>query len=146
MLGHAEIARQIAPIKVATGEVCHNRVMFKQFFQAKAMDFCQVDAVRMAGLNEVLAVLLMAQKFKVPVCPHAGGVGLCELAQHIGMMDYVAISGTMENRMIEYVDHLHEHFRYPVQVQNGRYFPPQSPGYSIEMKPSSLRDYQYKPQ
>lgn len=143
ILGHAEIARNIAPIPIATGEVCHNRVMFKQFMQAKAIGFCQVDAVRMGGLNEVLAVLLMARKFDIPVCPHAGGVGLCELAQHIAMIDYVAISGTMENRMIEYVDHLHEHFIDPVIIHNGRYMPPVVPGYNISMKPESISTFRY---
>ncbi|NND32359.1 MAG: fuconate dehydratase [Saprospiraceae bacterium] len=141
ILGHAAIKKHVNPIKVATGEVCANRVIFKQFFQAKAIDICQVDTVRMAGVNEVLAVLLLAHKFEVPVCPHAGGVGLCELAQHIGMIDYISISGTMENRMIEYVDHLHEHFIHPVKIVNGRYMPPTAAGYNIELKKSSLSNY-----
>jgi L-fuconate dehydratase len=143
ILGHARIRREIAPARVATGEHCHNRVMFKQFLQADAMDFCQIDSCRVAGVNELLSILLMAAKFNVPVCPHAGGVGLCEYVQHLSMFDYVAVTGTMENRVIEYVDHLHEHFKTPVTLKNGCYMPPREPGYSIEMKPQTLIDYSY---
>jgi L-fuconate dehydratase len=143
VLGHATIARAIAPIGVATGEQCHNRVMFKQFMQANAIRFCQIDSCRLGGVNEVLAVLLLAAKFGVPVCPHAGGVGLCEYVQHLAMFDYVCVSGSMEDRIVEYVDHLHEHFLDPVVVRGGRYLPPTAPGYSITMRPESLRDYAF---
>lgn len=143
ILGHAKIARAVAPIGVATGEACQNRVMFKQFMQADAIEFCQVDSCRMAGVSDVIAVLLMAAKFDVKVCPHAGGVGLCEYVQHLAMIDYICISGTMEDRVVEYVDHLHEHFFEPVVMKNGRYMPPQAPGYSIEMKPQSLDDHEF---
>jgi L-fuconate dehydratase len=143
VLGHAAIARAVAPIGVATGEACHNRVMFKQFLQAKALDFCQVDSCRLGGVNEVLAVLLMAAKFGVPVCPHAGGVGLCEYVQHLSIFDYIAVSGSLENRRVEFVDHLHEHFVYPVEIREGRYVAPLAPGYSIEMKPESIRQYEF---
>ena len=128
ILGHAAIRRRLAPIGVATGEHCHNRVMFKQLLQAQAIDFCQIDSCRLGGLNEVLVVLLMAAKFGVPVCPHAGGVGLCEYVQHISLFDYVCVSASLENRVLEYVDHLHEHFIDPVVISNGRYMPPQAPG------------------
>jgi len=141
VLGHAAIAKAIAPIRVATGEHCQNRVIFKQLLQAKAIGFCQVDACRLGGVNEVLAVLLMAAKFGVPVCPHAGGVGLCEYVQHISIFDYVAVSGSLEDRVLEYVDHLHEHFVDPVTIRGGRYMPPAKPGYSVQMKPESLREY-----
>jgi L-fuconate dehydratase len=124
ILGHAKIARAVAPIGVATGEACQNRVMFKQFMQADAIEFCQVDSCRMAGVSDVIAVLLMAAKFNIKVCPHAGGVGLCEYVQHLAMIDYICISGTMEDRVVEYVDHLHEHFIEPVMMRNGRYIPP----------------------
>jgi len=143
ILGHARIASEIAPIKVATGEHCQNRVMFKQFLQAGALHFCQIDSCRVGGVNELLAIILMAAKFDVPVCPHAGGVGLCEYVQHLSMFDFVAVTGSMENRVIEYVDHLHEHFLDPVKVEKGRYIPPEKPGYSIQMYPQSLTDYQY---
>ena len=143
ILGHARIAREIVPVKVATGEHCHNRVMFKQFLQAGAMNYCQIDSCRVGGVNELLAIILMASKFGVPVCPHAGGVGLCEYVQHLSMFDFVSVSGTMENRVIEYVDHLHEHFLYPVIIKNGRYMPPSEPGYSIDMKPESIQDYAF---
>ena len=142
ILGHARIRRAVAPVKVATGEVCHNRVMFKQFFQAKAIDVCQLDSVRMAGITEVLTVLMLALKFDIPVCPHGGGVGLCELAQHIGMLDYISFAGTMEGRMIEYVDHLHEHFVHPVQIRDGKYLVPKDSGYSVEIKSKSLETFQ----
>ncbi|MEO9003392.1 MAG: L-fuconate dehydratase [Ginsengibacter sp.] len=141
ILGHLAIKKAVSPIKVATGEHCQNRVMFKQFLQSGAIDICQVDSCRMGGVNEVLAVMLMAAKFKVPVCPHAGGVGLCEYVQHLSMIDYICVSGTLENRITEYVDHLHEHFIDPVIIQNGNYMPPSAPGYSIEMKPKSLESF-----
>ena len=140
VLGHAKIARAIEPIGVATGEHCQNRVVFKQLMQANAISFCQIDSCRLGGVNEVLAVLLMAAKFGVPVCPHAGGVGLCEYVQHLSLFDYIAVSASLENRIVEYVDHLHEHFVFPVVMKNGCYVPPLDPGYSIEMKPESL-DY-----
>jgi len=143
VLGHAAIAKAIAPIRVATGEHCQNRVIFKQLLQAKAIGFCQVDACRLGGVNEVLAVLLMAAKFGVPVCPHAGGVGLCEYVQHISLFDYIAVSGSLEDRVLEYVDHLHEQFVDPVTIKGGRYMPPTTPGYSVEMKAQSLREFGY---
>jgi L-fuconate dehydratase len=138
VLGHAAIARAIAPIKVATGEMVQNRVLFKQLFQASAIGICQIDACRAGGVNEVLAILLLAAKFGIPVCPHAGGVGLCEYVQHLSMFDYVAVSGSLEGRTIEYVDHLHEHFVHPVVIRHGRYMPPTAPGYSVTMKPESI--------
>ena len=143
VLGHAAIARAVAPIGVATGEQCQNRVMFKQFLQAGAMQFCQIDACRLGGVNEVLAVLLMAAKFGVPVCPHAGGVGLCEYVQHLAMFDYIAISGSLEGRVIEYVNHLHEHFLDPVVIDQARYRVPLAPGYSITMRPESMAEFSY---
>ena len=144
-LGHAAIARAVNPlgIGVATGEHCQNRVVFKQLMQAGGMQFCQIDACRLGGVNEVLAVYLMAKKFGVPVCPHAGGVGLCELVQHLSIWDYVACSASLENRVIEYVDHLHEHFVSPVRMKNGRYLPPGDAGYSATMKEASLEDYDF---
>jgi L-fuconate dehydratase len=142
ILGHAAIARSIAPIRVVTGEHAHNRVMFKQFLQAGAVAACQVDACRLAGVNEVVAVLLLAAKFGVPVCPHAGGVGLCELVVHLSAFDYVAVSGSLEGRMIEYVDHLHEHFVEPVRVVGGRYRLPRSPGYAA-MTRRALDQHRY---
>src|SRR2546421_9018836 len=143
ILGHARIAKAVAPVGVATGEHCQNRVMFKQFLQAGALSFCQIDACRLGGVNEVLAVLLLAAKIGVPVCPHAGGVGLCEYVQHLSLFDYIAVSASLENRITEYVDHLHEHFVYPVITKDGRYLPPMDPGYSIEMKPRSLDYYEF---
>ncbi|MDZ7690772.1 MAG: L-fuconate dehydratase [Balneolaceae bacterium] len=143
ILGHAAIGEAIAPIKVATGEHCHNRVMFKQFLEAGALDICQIDSARVGGVNENLAIMLMAAKNDIPVCPHAGGVGLCEYVQHLSMIDYVAISGSKEGRVTEYVDHLHEHFLDPVVIQNGHYMAPEKPGFSIEMKPESLKEYSY---
>ncbi len=143
VLGHAAIARAVAPIGVATGEHCHNRVMFKQLLQAGAIRFCQLDACRLGGVNEVLAVLLLAAKFGVPVCPHAGGVGLCEYVQHLSIFDYVAVSASLADRLVEYVDHLHEHFVDPVTVRDGRYLPPTAPGYSITMRPESLEAYAF---
>jgi L-fuconate dehydratase len=143
VLGHAAIARAVAPIAVATGEHCHNRVMFKQFLQAGGMGVCQVDACRLGGVNEVVAVLLLAAKHGVPVCPHAGGVGLCELVQHLSAFDFVAVGGSLEGRVVEYVDHLHEHFVDPCVVSGGRYRAPTAPGYSAEMRASSLARYAY---
>jgi len=143
ILGHKKIAEAIWPIKVATGEHCQNRVVFKQLITSGAIDICQIDSCRIGGVNEILAVLLMAAKYNIPVCPHAGGVGLCEYVQHLSMIDYVCISGSLENRVIEYVDHLHEHFVDPVIVKNSAYFPPTAPGYSITMKAESLSKYTY---
>jgi len=143
ILGHAAIRQRIAPIGVATGEHCHNRVMFKQLLQARAIDFCQVDAARLGGVNEVLVVLLMAAKFGVPVCPHAGGVGLCEYVQNLSLFDYICVSASLENRVLEYVDHLHEHFIEPVVIRNGRYMPPARPGYTIEMHADSLARFSF---
>jgi len=143
VLGHAAIREGVAPVGVATGEHCHNRVMFKQLFQAGAIDFCQIDSCRLGGVNEVLAVLLMAAKFGVPVCPHAGGVGLCEYVQHLSIFDYIAVSGSLEGRRIEFVDHLHEHFVDPVAIENGRYLAPMSAGYSITMKPESIERFAF---
>ncbi|TVU70177.1 L-fuconate dehydratase [Cobetia crustatorum] len=143
ILGHAEIRRRLGNIGVATGEHCHNRVMFKQLMQAEAIDYCQLDAARMGGLNEVIIVLLLAAKFDVPVCPHGGGVGLCEYTQHISMFDYIAISGSLDGRLLEYVDHLHDHFVDPVQIRSGHYLVPDSPGYSITMKPDSRINYTF---
>ena len=143
VLGHAAIARAIAPLKVATGEACQNRVIFKQLLQAQAISFCQVDSCRVGGVNEVLSIILMAAKFGVPVCPHAGGVGLCEYVQHLSIFDYVAVSGCLEDRVCEYVDHLHEHFVDPVRIVNGRYAAPTQPGYSIEMRPASIEEYEF---
>ena len=143
ILGHARIRREIAPIRVATGEHVQNRVVFKQLFQADAVDVCQLDACRIGGVNEALAVLLLAAKFGIPVCPHAGGVGLCEYVQHLAMFDYVAVSGSLEDRFVEWVDHLHEHFRDPAIVRDGSYVAPTAPGYSIEMRPDSLARYEF---
>ena len=143
VLGHARIGREIAPVAVATGEVCQNRVMFKQLLQADAIRYVQVDSCRMGGLNEAVAVILMANKFQKPVCPHAGGVGLCEYVQHLSIFDYIAVSGSLEDRVCEYVDHLHEHFVDPCVTKNARYVTPLRPGYSIEIKPQSIADYQF---
>ena len=146
ILGHKAIREALKPsgIGVATGEMCQNRILFKQFLQADAIDYIQIDSARLGGVNEVLAVLLMAKKFDKPVCPHAGGVGLCEYVQHLSLIDYICISGSLTNRIIEYVDHLHEHFLHPVVVRNGRYFPPSAPGYSAEMKPESLAAHEFR--
>jgi L-fuconate dehydratase len=138
VLAHATIRGKVAPVPISTGEHTHNRVMFKQLFQAKAVDLVQIDAARVGGVNENLAILLMAAKYGVRVFPHAGGVGLCELVQHLAMADYVAISGLMEDRAIEFVDHLHEHFVDPIHVRGGRYLPPSAPGFSAEMHPQSI--------
>lgn len=141
VLGHKAIRSAISPIKVATGEMCQNRVLFKQFIASGAIDIVQIDSCRLGGLNEVLAVLLMAAKFKLPVWPHAGGVGLCEYVQHLSMIDYVAITGEKDTKRIEYVDHLHEHFVDPCVVRNGAYQMPTRPGFSIQMKPETLTTY-----
>ncbi len=143
VLGHATIAKAVAPVGIATGEHCANRVMFKQLMQANAISFCQIDSCRLGGVNENLAVMLMAAKFGVPVCPHAGGVGLCEYVQHLSMFDFIAVTGKMDGRVIEFVDHLHEHFAEPVVIQHGRYMPPTRPGYSITIKPESRKAYRY---
>jgi len=143
VLGHAAIAAAVAPVGVATGEHGANRVMFKQLLQAREISFCQIDSCRLGGVNENLAVILMAAKFGVPVCPHAGGVGLCELVQHLSMFDYLCVSGRMDDRVTEFVDHLHEHFVDPVVIRRARYMPPARPGYSTEIKPESRRDYRY---
>jgi L-fuconate dehydratase len=141
VLGHLRIRRAIAPIRVATGEHVQNRVIFKQLMQAGAIDFCQIDSCRLGGVNEVLAVLILAAKFGIPICPHAGGVGLCEYVQHLAIFDYIAVSGSLEDRVCEYVDHLHEHFLDPVRVRSGRYLAPTRPGYSAEMRAESLHVY-----
>ncbi|GAA0417312.1 mandelate racemase [Acrocarpospora corrugata] len=143
VLGHATIARAIAPIPVATGEHVQNRVVFKQLLQARAISYLQLDAARVAGVNENIAILLLAAKFGIPVCPHAGGVGLCELVQHLSFFDFVAVSGSMQDRVIEYVDHLHEHFVDPVVVENGAYRVPTKPGFSATMHPESIAAYSY---
>ena len=143
ILGHAAIRAAVRPILVAAGEHIHNRIMFKQMLRAEALDVVQIDATRVGGVNENIAILLLAAKFGVPVCPHAGGVGLCELVRHLAMFDYVAVSGSLEGRMIEYVDHLHEHFLDPAVLANGRYVAPTTPGFSAQMRPQTLLDYRY---
>ncbi len=144
VFGHKAIREAIGPVKVATGEMCQNRIIFKQMIAGGAIDIVQIDSCRMGGLNEVLAVLLMAAKYELPVWPHAGGVGLCEYVQHLSMIDYIAISGTKEGRVIEYVDHLHEHFKDPCRIENAAYKPPSLPGFSIEMKPQSIEAYLFR--
>jgi L-fuconate dehydratase len=143
ILGHAEIRRAVQPIGVATGEHGMNRVLFKQLFQARAIDYCQLDACRLASVNEVLAVQLMAAKFSVPVCPHAGGVGLCELVQHLSIFDFIAVSGDLSGRVTEFVDHLHEHFVDPCIIANGAYVPPLNPGYSAEIKEQTRQEFAF---
>jgi L-fuconate dehydratase len=145
VLGHAAIAEAVRPlgVGVATGEHCQNRVMFKQLLQARAIDFCQIDSCRLGGVNENLAVILMAAKFGVPVCPHAGGVGLCELVQHLSMFDFIAVSGRMDDRVTEFVDHLHEHFEDPCRIRQGRYIAPMKPGYSSTILKSSREAHSY---
>ncbi|GAA2662909.1 enolase C-terminal domain-like protein [Nonomuraea recticatena] len=143
VLGHATIARAIAPIKVATGEHVQNRMIFKQMLQAGSLSYLQLDSARVGGVNENIAILLLAARFGVPVCPHAGGVGLCELVQHLSMFDFVAVAGTMEGRVIEYVDHLHEHFVDPVVIEQGRYVAPSRPGFSAEMRPESIAAHSF---
>ncbi|WP_422369821.1 L-fuconate dehydratase [Hoeflea sp.] len=143
--GHKRIREAVAPVKVASGEMCQNRIIFKQMIAGGAIDVVQIDACRMGGLNEVLSVLLMAAKYGLPVWPHAGGVGLCEYVQHLAMIDFVAVSGSMENRVIEYVDHLHEHFVDPCVIRDAAYMPPTRPGFSIEMKPLSIEQHIFAP-
>ena len=142
--GHRVIREGVKPVKVATGEMCQNRIIFKQLIMRGAIDVVQIDSCRLGGVNEILAVMLMAAKYQLPVCPHAGGVGLCEYVQHLSMIDYLCIAGTREGRVIEYVDHLHEHFIDPCVIRNAAYMPPALPGFSIEMKPQSLVDYAFK--
>ncbi len=144
--GHRKIRQGVAPVKVATGEMCQNRILFKQFIMREAIDVVQIDACRLGGVNEVLAVMLMAAKYQLPVCPHAGGVGLCEYVQHLSMIDFICIAGTHEGRVIEYVDHLHEHFLHPCEIRGAAYLPPQAPGFSIEMFPASIDKYRYRAQ
>ncbi|MFI1964964.1 enolase C-terminal domain-like protein [Streptomyces pathocidini] len=143
ILGHASVRRGVAPVKVATGEHVQNRIVFKQLLQAEALDVLQIDAARVGGVNENLAILLLAAHHGVPVCPHAGGVGLCELVQHLSMFDYVALTGTTEDRVIEYVDHLHEHFLAPVEMKGGHYLAPARPGFSAAMRPESIAEFTY---
>jgi L-fuconate dehydratase len=149
ILGHAKIRKALAPIGVATGEHCHNRVMFKQFLQAEALDFLQLDTGRLASINEILAVLLLAKKFGIPVCPHAGGVGLCEMVQHISVFDYVAVAGDLTGRVTEFVDHLHEHFTDPCVVSEQvpgagvGYVLPSQPGYSTQMHSASIAEFRF---
>ena len=143
VLGHAAIRKAVAPVKVATGEHVQNRIVFKQLLQAGAIDVLQIDAARVGGVNENLAILLLAAKFGVPVCPHAGGVGLCELVQHLSMFDFVALSGTTEDRVIEYVDHLHDHFITPVVIREGHYTAPTAPGFSATMRPESIAEFTF---
>ncbi|MPY57966.1 L-fuconate dehydratase [Streptomyces spongiae] len=143
VLGHAAIRKAVGPVKVATGEHVQNRIIFKQLLQAGSLDVLQIDAARVGGVNENLAILLLAAKFGVPVCPHAGGVGLCELVQHLSMFDYVALTGTTEDRVIEYVDHLHDHFLDPVVIREGHYTAPSTPGFSATMRPESIAEYTF---
>ena len=143
--GHRVIREGVHPVKVATGEMCQNRIIFKQLIMRGAIDVVQIDSCRLGGVNEILAVMLMAAKYNLPVCPHAGGVGLCEYVQHLSMIDYLCIAGTREGRVIEFVDHLHEHFIEPCVIQNAAYMPPKAPGFSIEMKADSLKEYTFKP-
>ncbi len=144
--GHRKIRQGVAPVKVATGEMCQNRIIFKQLIMREAIDVVQIDACRLGGVNEVLAVMLMAAKYQLPVCPHAGGVGLCEYVQHLSMIDFVCIAGSHQGRVIEYVDHLHEHFLHPCEVRGAAYMPPTAPGFSIEMYPASREKYRYRAQ
>jgi L-fuconate dehydratase len=143
ILGHARIRREVPEVRIATGEHCHNRVMFKQLLQAQAIDVLQLDSCRVAGVNENLAIILLAAKFKIPVCPHAGGVGLCEYVQHLAAFDFLSVSASLDDRVIEFVDHLHEHFLTPVQIHNGRYLLPTTPGYSIQIRKQSLMHFTY---
>jgi L-fuconate dehydratase len=143
VLGHARIQRAVAPVRVATGEVAANRVIFKQLLQADAIRVMQIDACRVAGVPEVLAELLLAAKFGVPVCPHAGGVGLCELVQHLAIFDFLRVGTSLDGRMVEYVDHLHEHFEDPVRTRDGRYLVPDKPGYSADLKPASIAEFRF---
>lgn len=143
--GHRQIREaMLGKMKVATGEMCQNRIIFKQLIMRGAIDVVQIDSCRLGGVNEILAVMLMAAKYNLPVCPHAGGVGLCEYVQHLSMIDYLCIAGTREGRVIEYVDHLHEHFKEPCVIENAAYMPPKASGFSIEMKPESIAHYTYR--
>lgn len=142
--GHRKIRLGVAPVKVATGEMCQNRIIFKQLIMREAIDVVQIDSCRLGGVNEILAVMLMAAKYDLPVCPHAGGVGLCEYVQHLSMIDYLCMAGTRSGRVIEYVDHLHEHFLHPCLIENAAYMPPTAPGFSIEMKTASLREFEHR--
>jgi len=143
--GHRRIREAMkGQMQVATGEMCQNRIMFKQFIAGGALDVVQIDACRLGGVNEVLAVMLMAAKYDLKVCPHAGGVGLCEYVQHLAMIDWLCIAGTREGRVIEYVDHLHEHFVDPCVMRGAAYMPPTRPGYSIEMKPESVERHLFR--
>lgn len=144
ILGHAAIAKAVAPVRIATGEMCHNRIMFRQFMESGGMHVCQLDSCRLGGVNEVLAVMLLAARYGIPVCPHAGGVGLCEYVQHLSMIDYISVSGTMDDRIAEYADHLHEHMRHPVVTKDGRYMPPQAAGYSVEFLDSSIHEFTHR--
>jgi L-fuconate dehydratase len=143
ILGCARIRREAAPTRIATGEHVQNRIVFKQLLQAQAIDVLQLDSCRVAGVNENLAILLLAAKFNIPVCPHAGGVGLCEYVQHLSVFDFLSVSTSLDNRVIEFVDHLHEHFLHPVLIRNGHYQLPTAPGYSIQIKPESLTRFAY---
>ena len=143
ILGHKRIRKAVKPIQVATGEHCHNKIMFKQFFQANAIDICQLDSGRLASISEILAVQLLAEKFKIPICPHAGGVGLCEFVQHLSIIDFVCISGNLDGRVIEYIDHLHDHFLYPSKVENGSYMLPSDFGYSATIKKKAIENFEH---
>jgi L-fuconate dehydratase len=143
VLGHITISNAVAPVRIATGEHVANRVIFKQLLSSGGISVCQIDACRVAGVNENIAVLLLAAKCGVPVCPHAGGVGLCEVVQHLAMFDFVAISGSLQDRWIEYVDHLHEHFVEPVQVAGGRYSVPVAPGSGAELRADALAAHRF---
>jgi L-fuconate dehydratase len=143
ILGHRAIARAIAPLRVATGEMCHNRIMFKQFMESGALQVCQLDSCRLGGVNEVMAVLLLAERFSIPVCPHAGGVGLCEYVQHLSMIDYVCVSGTLDGRVAEYSDHLHEHVHDPVVMRAGCYMPPEMPGYGVRFTDAAIEHFSH---
>ena len=143
VMGHKKIRESLNGTKVATGEHCQNRIIFKQFISSDAIDIVQIDACRVAGLNEILTIYMLAAKFGKSVCPHAGGVGLCEYVQHLAMIDFVQVSAEIGDRVVEYVDHLHEHFEDPCRVENGAYQVPTRPGYSIKIRPSTLRDFQY---
>jgi L-fuconate dehydratase len=143
ILGHLRIKERVSPIMVATGEHCQNKVMFKQFFQSNAIDICQLDSCRLGGINEILAVQLLAEKFKKPICPHAGGVGLCEYVQHLAIIDYVCVSGNLEGRVLEYISHLHNNFLYPSQIKNGAYMLPEHEGYSATVKRTSIKTFQF---
>jgi L-fuconate dehydratase len=142
-VGHAAIAKAIAPVKVATGEHVTNRIIFKQMMQSKSLSFVQIDASRVAGVNENIAIILMAAKFGLPVCPHAGGVGLCEMVQHLAMFDYVAVGGENQDRIVEFVDHLHEHFVVPTEIKSARYMPPVKAGAGAQMFDKSVSDFTY---